>query len=150
LPNSVVVSVRAVGVRPAQLIRTVGGQAALIAALGYLVGAGLAYAAQFLIRDRLGDVTIAVTPAMLAQDVRQRGKHPKVRERSLGRFVTLGVEQDRAEFQRGVVGDAILPVVRNAARGRVLQVALRNQPQVPDFFRAGLVALQPAGAEPDR
>ena len=57
---------RAVGVRPAQLIRTVGGQAALIAALGYLVGAGLAYAAQFLIRDRLGDVTIAVTPVMLA------------------------------------------------------------------------------------
>ncbi|MFY9334409.1 MAG: ABC transporter permease [Mycobacterium sp.] len=57
---------RAVGVRPVQLVRAVLGQAALIAALGYLVGAALAYAAQFLIRDRLGDVTIAVTPVMLA------------------------------------------------------------------------------------
>lgn len=56
---------RAVGVRPAQLCRTVLGQAAIIATLGYLVGAALAYALQFLIRDRLGDVTIAVTPAML-------------------------------------------------------------------------------------
>jgi len=56
---------RAVGVRPAQLLRAVAGQAALIAALGYLVGAALAYALQFLIRDRLGDVTIAVTPGML-------------------------------------------------------------------------------------
>jgi putative ABC transport system permease protein len=57
---------RAVGVGGGQLCRTVLGQAALIAALGYLVGAALAYAAQFLIRDRLGDVTIAVTPGMLA------------------------------------------------------------------------------------
>jgi len=57
---------RAVGVSRAQLVRTVLGQAVIIAALGYLVGAALAYTAQFLIRDRLGDVTIAVTPAMLA------------------------------------------------------------------------------------
>jgi putative ABC transport system permease protein len=57
---------RAVGVSRAQLVRTVLGQAVIIAALGYLVGAVLAYTAQFLIRDRLGDVTIAVTPAMLA------------------------------------------------------------------------------------
>lgn len=57
---------RAVGVRRGQLVRTVAGQAALIAALGYLVGATLAFGAQFLVRDRLGDVTIAVTPAMLA------------------------------------------------------------------------------------
>lgn len=56
---------RAVGVRPIQLFRIVVGQAAVIAALGYLVGAALAYLVQFLIRDRLGDVTIAVTPAML-------------------------------------------------------------------------------------
>ncbi len=57
---------RAVGVGGAQLRRIVLGQAALIAALGYLVGAALAYGTQFLIRDRLGDVTIAVTPGMLA------------------------------------------------------------------------------------
>jgi len=56
---------RAVGVRPAQLARTVLGQAAIIAALGYLVGAALAYGLQFAIRDRLGDVTIAITPPML-------------------------------------------------------------------------------------
>lgn len=56
---------RALGVRPNQLWRTVLGQAALIAGLGYLVGAGLAYATQFLLGDRLGDVTIAITPTML-------------------------------------------------------------------------------------
>ena len=57
---------RALGVRPAQLARTVATQAALVATLGYLLGAATAYTAQFLIGDRLGDVTIAVTPTMLA------------------------------------------------------------------------------------
>jgi len=57
---------RAVGVGPGQLLRIVAGQAALIAALGYLLGSALAYIAQFAIGDRLGDVTVAVTPAMLA------------------------------------------------------------------------------------
>ena len=57
---------RALGVRPAQLARTVAAQAALVATLGYLLGAATAYTAQFLIGDRLGDVTIAVTPTMLA------------------------------------------------------------------------------------
>ncbi|BBX96596.1 ABC transporter permease [Mycobacterium lacus] len=57
---------RALGVRPAQLRRTVLGQAAVIVGLGYLVGAGIAYAAQFAIRDRMGDVTVQITPTMLA------------------------------------------------------------------------------------
>jgi putative ABC transport system permease protein len=57
---------RALGVRPAQLCRTVITQAALIAGLGYLVGAGVTYGVQFLVKDRLGDVTVEVTPTMLA------------------------------------------------------------------------------------
>jgi len=56
---------RALGVRSPQLWRTVVTQAAVIATLGYLVGAGAAYAAQFLVGDRLGDVSIAITPTML-------------------------------------------------------------------------------------
>lgn len=55
----------ALGVRPGQLARTVALQAALIAALGYFSGAAVAYGAQFLIQDRMGDVTVEITPAML-------------------------------------------------------------------------------------
>jgi len=57
---------RALGVGPNQLWRSVLGQAGIIAALGYLVGASIAYAAQLLLGDRMGDVTIAITPTMLA------------------------------------------------------------------------------------
>lgn len=89
---------------------------------------------------------VGVALAVLAQNVRQGRQHAEVRERSLGRLVALRVEQDRAEFQRGIVGDAILLIVRNTARGRVLQVALRDQPQVPDFLRTRLMALKPPGA----
>jgi len=56
---------RALGVRPRQLWRAVVGQAAIIAALGYGVGVTIASAAQFLLGDRMGDVTIAITPLML-------------------------------------------------------------------------------------
>lgn len=57
---------RALGVGPNQLWRSVLGQAGIIAALGYLVGASIAYGAQLLLGDRMGDVTIAITPTMLA------------------------------------------------------------------------------------
>jgi putative ABC transport system permease protein len=57
---------RAIGVDPNQLWRTVVGQAGIIAALGYLIGAAIAYGAQLLLGDRMGDVTIAITPTMLA------------------------------------------------------------------------------------
>ena len=56
---------RALGVRSDQLWRTVLTQGAVIAILGYLVGSALAYAAQTLVGDRLGDVSIAITPLML-------------------------------------------------------------------------------------
>lgn len=57
---------RALGVSRGQLLRIVATQAALIAALGYLLGAAVAFGAQFLIGERMGDVTVAITPAMLA------------------------------------------------------------------------------------
>jgi len=56
---------RALGVRPIQLCRTVVIQAAVIGVLGFLLGAAVTYAAQFLIGDSLGDVAVEVTPSML-------------------------------------------------------------------------------------
>ena len=41
---------RALGVRPIQLCRIVLAQAALVAAVGFVLGAAIAYGAQFLIR----------------------------------------------------------------------------------------------------
>ncbi len=57
---------RALGVRPIQLCRIVLAQAVLVAAAGFVLGAAIAYGAQFLIGERLGDVTVAITPPMLA------------------------------------------------------------------------------------
>ena len=54
---------RALGVRPIQLGRIVIAQAALIAGVGYLLAAAAAYGAQVLVGDRMGEVTIAITPA---------------------------------------------------------------------------------------
>ncbi|ORB65394.1 ABC transporter permease [Mycobacterium shinjukuense] len=56
----------ALGVRPSRLCRIVLAQAAVIAGLGYALGAAIAYGAQFLLADRMGDVTVEVTPALLA------------------------------------------------------------------------------------
>ncbi|MFC5288431.1 ABC transporter permease [Actinokineospora guangxiensis] len=57
---------KAVGVSSRQLYREVLLQAGLLAVVGYLIGAGIAYGAQFGIREGLGDVTVEVTPVMLA------------------------------------------------------------------------------------
>ncbi len=57
---------RALGVRPIQLCRIVIAQAAVIGTAGYLLGAGAAYLLQFLIGERMGDVTVQITAPMLA------------------------------------------------------------------------------------
>lgn len=57
---------RALGVTPIQLCRIVIVQAAIIGAVGFLLGAGTAWALQFLIGGRMGDVTVAITPVVLA------------------------------------------------------------------------------------
>lgn len=57
---------RALGLRPDQVGRIVLIEAVAIGAMGYLLGAAIAYGAQFLLGDRLGDVVLRVTPAMLA------------------------------------------------------------------------------------
>lgn len=49
---------------------------------------------------------------MRPEDVRQRVDRARVRELAFGGFVSFRIEQDRAEFQRRIVSDAILPVVR--------------------------------------
>jgi putative ABC transport system permease protein len=56
---------RALGVRPIQVSRVVLAQAAVIAACGFVLGGAVAFAAQFLIGDRMGDVAVAITPPML-------------------------------------------------------------------------------------
>jgi len=56
---------KAIGVNSAQLYREVLVQAALLAAVGYAIGAGLTYGAQFAIREGLGDVTVEVEPLLL-------------------------------------------------------------------------------------
>lgn len=55
---------RALGVRPGQLWRAVLGQGAAIAGLGYLLGAAIAYGAELLLGDRMGDIAIAITPGI--------------------------------------------------------------------------------------
>lgn len=57
---------RALGLRRIQLGRIVIAQAAIIAALGFLLGGAVAFAGQLLIGDRMGDVMVAITPPMLA------------------------------------------------------------------------------------
>lgn len=57
---------RALGIRPTQLSRIVIAQAAIIAGLGFFLGGTVAFATQFLIGDRMGDVVVAITPPMLA------------------------------------------------------------------------------------
>ncbi len=57
---------RALGIRRIQLCRIVIAQAAVIAAVGFLLGSAAAYAVQHLAGARLGDVTILITPPMLA------------------------------------------------------------------------------------
>lgn len=57
---------RALGARSQQLCRTVLTQAAILAFTGYLIGSAITYLAQFVIRNRMGDVTVEITPAMLA------------------------------------------------------------------------------------
>jgi putative ABC transport system permease protein len=57
---------KAIGARDRTLYRLVVTQAGLLALGGYVIGGLVAYAAQFGIKERLGDVTVEITPAMLA------------------------------------------------------------------------------------
>ena len=70
-----------------------------------------------------------------------------MRELAFGGFISLGVEQDRAELERGVVGDAVAPVLGEAAGGGVFEIAFDDEPEGSNFFRTCLAFLQPAGGE---
>lgn len=56
---------KAVGVSAAQLYRIVLTQALVLALGGYLIGAAVTFGIQYAIRERLGDVTVEITPWML-------------------------------------------------------------------------------------
>ncbi|MBL8930834.1 MAG: FtsX-like permease family protein [Kineosporiaceae bacterium] len=57
---------RAIGVRPGQLVVTVVVQALVLAVVGYVIGAGATFGVRSLIKGRLGDVTVSVPPWLLA------------------------------------------------------------------------------------
>lgn len=57
---------KAIGARDRTLYRLVAAQAVLLALGGYVIGGVVAYAAQFAIKESLGDVTVEITPTMLA------------------------------------------------------------------------------------
>ena len=56
---------KAIGVSGRQLYREVLIQAGLLAVVGFLVGVAVTYGIQLAIRERLGDVTVEITPFML-------------------------------------------------------------------------------------
>lgn len=56
---------KAIGGTNNQVYWVVIKQALMLGIAGYLVGAVVAYIAQFIIRERLGDVTVEITPVML-------------------------------------------------------------------------------------
>lgn len=98
---------------------------------------------------RFGAASIEVVGIILAlvpQDDGQGGEGAVVGEVFLGPKAA-GVEEDGAEFERGIVGDAELPVRRKIAHG-VLQVSVHDREQIGDLGRGGLVGLEPAVSLP--
>lgn len=91
---------------------------------------------------------IGVCLPLRAENVRQRIERAGVRHGAFRRLESLRVEQNRAQLQRGVVGDAILPVRGNAPGPRVAQVALNDQPEIADLLRTGVMRGQPPGRLP--
>jgi hypothetical protein len=72
-----------------------------------------------------GVEVIGVPLAMDAKDERQGLQRAEMGQIFL-RTVSLGIEQDGAELERGVVGNAKLPVGREPLRAGILQVAVRD------------------------
>lgn len=93
-------------------------------------------------------VGLALT--FFTENVRQRTERARMRHGTFGGPVTFGVEQNRAQLQRRVVSDAILPVGRNATGGGVLKVPLDDLPEVADLLGACRVRLEPPGRQPGR
>ena len=93
---------------------------------------------------------VGVALVLGAENVRQGVEGAGVRELALARAVTLGGEQDGAELERGVVGDAVALVRGDGVGRRVAQVAFDDPPQVPDLLGACLMALEPARGQPCR
>lgn len=83
---------------------------------------------------------------IVTHDEREGLQGPVVGEVFLG-SVTGGVKDDGAQFQRGVVGDAELPVDGDVAFG-VFEVALDDGKQVDDLLGGGFVGTKPAVFSP--
>ena len=89
---------------------------------------------------------VAIILPLRAQDDRQRLQRP-VMGQWLLRPVALGIQQNRAQLERRIVGDAILPIGRDAAGFSILQVAPGDQPKIADFRGTSLMRAQPPVGE---
>ena len=90
---------------------------------------------------------VGVILAILAQDKRQGRDGADMLQRPLGP-VPRGVEEDSAELQGRVVGNAKPPIGREAASSRVLQIAIDDGEQARDLLAARLMRPQLAVSEP--
>ena len=84
-----------------------------------------------------GIKVVGIILALVSKDERQGGEGAVVGEVFLG-SEAAGVKQDGAEFERGIVGDAELPIRRKIAHG-VLQIAFHDREKTGDLGRGGLV-----------
>ncbi|BCI92236.1 hypothetical protein NIIDMKKI_74420 [Mycobacterium kansasii] len=145
------------GRAPNPLCRTVLAQAALIAGLGYLAGAAVAYGAQFLIADRLGDVT-GDHPNHAGHDGRRHRRHGRPRitdpgapcraDRSRHRLQTLTRSED-AHALPGVPSRRLGPAmcsVPQADTGR--HVGRWRLTDITVDYGGGATAVTPAGRRP--
>ena len=58
--------IKAIGGTNGQVYRVVMRQALMLGVAGYILGAIIAYGVQFIIRERLGDVNVQISPTLLA------------------------------------------------------------------------------------
>lgn len=96
--------------------------------------------------DSAGFKIRGVLFSLVAQDQRQSCQRAKVLQRFLWAKAG-GVEQDRTELQRRVVGNAELPVGGDFTLC-VFKIAIDDGQQTDDFLRAGLMRAEPAVFRP--
>ena len=101
-----------------------------------IVFGGVAFAAA-------GVEIIGIVLTSGAEDEGQSLQGAVVREVFLG-AEALGLKKDGAKLERGVVGDAKLPVVRKTLGAGVFQVAVGDGEEFGDLRGAGAVGTQPA------
>lgn len=94
-----------------------------------------------------GVEVVGIALAFRTKDERQRLKGAIMGEIFL-RAIALGIKKDRAELESRIVGDAELPVVREALGAGVFKIAVGDGEEFGDLRGAGAVGTEPAVALP--